>query len=225
MERPLRRAFLPVVIAALVVAACAQESTVTPAPTDSTVPSAVGSAEPSSPPAASGEPAGSPLPSAAVASEAPQPTDTPSPSPESSAAGADCSGSLDNRTFFEAIAGQVDWGVYCAVLPDGWFVQEGNFVLRDGGHMEITYKGPNGALLTLQEGNVCTSGVSACSPKDHEIGPSPFGDRDGTLVTLGDGQFAVYVDPGVFPSWSATGKGLDQATFASLVQALHRVSA
>ncbi len=135
-----------------------------------------------------------------------------------------CSGNHDNRVFFEAIAGQVSWAVYCAVLPTGWFVQAGSFSLRDGGRMEITYKGPNGALLTLDEGNVCAEGASSCAPQGQQLGTSAFGDRSGTLTALGsNGGYAVYVDPGVFPSWSAAGTGLDQATFAGLAAALYHV--
>jgi len=190
-------------------------------------------------PAASVAPSGAPAsPSAseAPASEAPPgsaiPSGAPTPAPGSTAlpsggtgGAADCSGSLDNRTFFESVAGEVTWAVYCAVLPDGWFVDTGNFTLRDGGQMDVAYKGPNGARFVLEEGSFCTSGVSACSPRNQSLGATPFGDLSGELVTLGgpaDG-FAVYVSPGVPPSWSATGTGMDQATFVSYVAALHRV--
>ncbi len=139
-------------------------------------------------------------------------------------AAAGCTGSHDNRIFFEAIAGQVAWSVYCAVLPQGWFVQTGSFSLRGGGRMEITYRGPNGALLSLQEGNICTPGASACAPQGEPLGTTAFGDRTGTLVALGaDGGYAVYVDPGSSPSWSAVATGLDQATFAGFAAALLRV--
>ncbi len=235
MERPLRRAFLPVLsaaVAAAILGAACTSSTGTPEPT---APAA--SAEPASPAAASPDTGTSaspapvdsqePLPTESAASESPaspEPAASPEPTPGPTEPATACSGSLDNRTFFEGVASQVQWAVYCAVLPQGWFVRDGQANYATGGHMEITYKGPNGALLTLEEGNVCTSGASACAPKDHEIGTVPYGDRQGTLVTLGDGGFAVYVEPGHYPSWSATGSGLDQGTFTSLVQALYHVS-
>jgi len=135
-----------------------------------------------------------------------------------------CSGNVSNRTFFETIAGQVDWDVYCAVLPARWNVDVGDFSLRDGGRMEVSYRGPDGARLTLQEGSFCTEGVSACSPRDKSLGEASFGDRTGGLVTLGpDMGFAVYVDPGQAPSWALTGTGMDQATFVDLAAALHRI--
>ncbi len=191
-------------------------------------------APPSSAPAgtaAASAPAGGPsagssppvVPASAGGSAPPSASQGPLDSGTATGASA-CSGNHDNRVFFEAIAGQVTWAVYCAVLPTGWFVQAGSFSLRDGGHMEITYKGPNGALLILDEGNVCAQGASGCAPQGQQLGTSAFGDQTGTLDALGSNDgFAVYVDPGAFPSWSATGTGLDQATFAGLAAALYRV--
>ena len=93
----------------------------------------------------------------------------------------------------------------------------------------MSYKGPGGARLVLQEGTYCTSGVSACSPHDHELGSASFGDRQGTLVDLGPSQpgdgYALYVNPGVSPpSWSATGTNVDQATFVAIAAAFLRVT-
>jgi hypothetical protein len=181
--------------------------------------------------ASAGAPAGasspgalpSSAPSSAGSSAVPSASQGPLDSGTATGASA-CSGSHDNRVFFEAIAGQVTWAVYCAVLPAGWFVQTGSFSLRDGGHMDITYKGPNGALLTLDEGAVCAQGAGGCTPQGQQLGTSAFGDRSGTLTALGSGDgYAIYVDPGAFPSWSVTGTGLDQATFAGLAAALYHV--
>ena len=47
-------------------------------------------------------------------------------------------------------------------------------------------------------------------------------ERDTHRPRVGAG-YAVYVDPGAFPSWSVTGTGLDQATFAGLAAALYHV--
>jgi hypothetical protein len=167
--------------------------------------------------AASGEPAS---PSAAPGSSG-QPTVPANPGETPGSAAAACSGSHDNRVFFAAIAGQVTWTVYCAVLPAGWFVDTGSFSLRDGGRMEITYKGPNGARFTLDEGNVCTAGASACGPRNSDLGAARFGDRSGSLVTTdGSGGLALYIDPGGFPAWTALGTGLDQPTFTSFAASL-----
>jgi hypothetical protein len=237
------------VTAALLFAACATTETISPTPSsggtgpsgsDGPLPSWLPSADPGASEAPSGgqtpepgtetaEPTGqtpepgmeTPEPGTAT----PEPTGEPSPAPTPGAGAAACTGTVDNRTFFEHIAGQVDWDLYCAVLPPHWFVDAGEFSLRDGGRMEVTYRGPGGARLTLQEGNFCTDGVSACSPKDQSLGEASFGSRGGGLVSLGPGDgFAVYVDPGQAPSWAATGTGLDQATFVAFAAALYLVA-
>jgi hypothetical protein len=229
----LRRTGVAIVLLALasLLAACGPSTSATPLPTVAPGASArpgasapaVTSAEPepSAPPEPSTEPAASEEPSAG--------TPVPSESPEASAeAGADaCTGSSENRDFFAAAAEAFTWDVYCAVLPDGWFVDTGTFRLADGGRLEVSYKGPDGQRIEISEGAWCTTGASACSPRDHEIGPARFGDLEGTLVTLGpavaDG-FAVYVDPGAAPSWAISGKGVDVDAFEAIAAALHRVS-
>lgn len=130
-----------------------------------------------------------------------------------------CTGNDANRGFYAALASSVAWSVYCAVLPTGWYVDKGGYELAGGGHLQITYKGPDGAHLALEEGVYCTDGASACAPRDQDLGPAKFGDLDGELVAVGD-AFAIYVDPGSSPSWQATGTGLDQATFVALSAAL-----
>ena len=135
-----------------------------------------------------------------------------------------CTGNVSNRTFFETIAGQVDWDVYCAVLPARWNVDVGDFSLRDGGRMRGRLQGSRRRPTHPAAGQLLHGGVSACSPRDKTIGDAPFGDRTGTLVTLGpDMGFAIYVDPGQAPSWALTGTGMDQATFVALAAALHRI--
>ena len=139
---------------------------------------------------------------------------------------ASCAGSAENRDFFAAAAEAFTWDVYCAVLPGDWFLDSGSYRLADGGTLVVTYKGPGGARIELQEGAFCTTGGSACSPRDHDLGTAPFGDRPGELVSMGpavsDG-FAIYVDPGAAPSWAITGTGMDRAAFEAIAAALHRV--
>ncbi len=152
------------------------------------------------------------------------PSAAPLPSASTLTGASACSGNHDNRTFFDEIAAQVSWDVYCAVLPSGWFVQTGSFSLRDSGRLEITYTGPNSASLSLQEGNFCSQGAGACAPHSTVLGSTAFGDRTGQFVSVGGG-YAVYVDPGDNPSWMASGHGLDQGTFVTLAAALHKVTA
>jgi hypothetical protein len=164
----------------------------------------------------------------------PQPVDSssaaPSGAPSINPSGAvvpasGCSGTAENRDFYAAAAAAVDWSVYCPVLPTGWFVESGSWRLANGGHLQVSYKGPNGARLMVQEGTYCTAGVSACSPHDHDIGPAAYGDMAGDLVDLGPDEpgdgYAVYVNPGSDPpSWSITGTNIDQAAFTAIAAAL-----
>jgi hypothetical protein len=124
---------------------------------------------------------------------------------------ASCSGSDENRDFFASMAAAVDWPVYCPVLADGWFVQEGQYRLADGGRLEIVYVGPQRAQITLDEGAFCTI-QGGCVPPGQDVGAAPFGDRDGTLVALDDGSWAIAVDREATLSWLLVVTGLDEAS-------------
>lgn len=115
------------------------------------------------------------------------------------------------------------WPVYCAVLPDGWFVDAGTFRLASGGRLDVTYRGPGDARLSLAEGNFCAgTDIEACAPRDAVIGPSPFGDREGELGRLANG-LVLDVDRGAIQSWRATGLGLSEEAFRAICAALLRV--
>lgn len=217
---------------ALVAAACG--ATPSASPSASRPPSAVpgGSGTPVASPDTPGSPApGETTPTPAdTPAASPAPTPGPSAEPPTAPPGDDgtstCAGSAENRDFFAAAAEAFTWDVYCAALPDGWFVHTGSYRLADGGSLVISYRGPGDAWIELREGAFCTEGASACSPRDHELGPAAFGDRSGTLVTLGPNEsdgFAIYVDPGAAPSWSITGKGMDSASFEAIAAALLRM--
>ena len=48
-----------------------------------------------------------------------------------------------------------------------------------------------------------------------------FGDREGIFVDgPADADFAVYVNPGLNPSWIALGKGMSAETFKTLTAGL-----
>jgi hypothetical protein len=153
------------------------------------------------------------------------PLETPSapPTPSSPApGGAGCTGSVGNRDFFASVAASVQWTVYCAVLPDGWFIESGNYRLRSQGQMRVAYRGPDGAHLELSEGAFCT-GANGCVPNGQASGSAMFGDLEGTGYDLDGGGLAIVVDPGAVISWLAIGGNLDQPTFQALVAELHRV--
>jgi len=223
---------------AISAAGCGSTSTTSPAgsPASSVATGAsTASAETTTPPGQQGsaalatDPTGTSDPSV-------EPTTAPSAAPSAAASGdappsddagaAMCAGSAENRDFFAAAAQAFTWDVYCPVLPADWFVDTGSFRLADGGTLVVAYKGPGGERIELQEGAYCTTGGSACSPRDHDLGTAPFGDLRGELVSLGpdvsDG-FAIYVDPGAAPSWAITGTGMDRAAFQAIAAALLRV--
>jgi hypothetical protein len=201
---------LPLLFLAVIVMAACGGATATASPSDAPESSAPTSEappnqetiEPSTPEPSTPEPASSELPSAEPETPEPDPTDLP-------ASAAACTGNEENVAFFAEFARVVDWAVYCPVLPDGWFVGTGQWRQAEGGRLEISYRGPGGAGLMLQEGSFCP-GEGDCVPVGDEIGSTAFGDRDGTLVAT-DGGWTVVVDRGEQPSWLLTVSGVGQA--------------
>lgn len=205
---------------ALLVAACGNIATRSPAP----------SAPPATP-----SPRGEPLPtdgSTDVPTEAPTgeatepptgepslaPTDTPAPSAGDAAA---CGGSEENRAFYAAVAEAVTWDVYCAVLPAGWFVDTGSFRLAGGGRLEIAYKGPDGQRIEIRQGAFC-AGDDDCIPGGPDAGTASFGDRPARLVDVGGGAWLVVAEGGAV-NWEAKGIRMDGPTLAGHTAAFARV--
>ena len=228
--RPARSLFLPLVTgAALLVGGCIDQGTSSPAasiaPTTAPL-SSPGSplASPSTPASAIASAATPAPPSETPSAAAPSPT--PSDSLPSSSAGAgsigDCTGTQDNRDFYAAVAAAVAWPVYCPSITGRWSVITGSYRLAGGGHMDISYKGPNDARIELHEGAFCTD-ANGCVPPGSESGDAAFGDLPGTLVELDDGRVAVVVARGERQSWLAIGSGLDATTFASITAGLIRL--
>jgi hypothetical protein len=150
---------------------------------------------------------------------------TPTASPKSGiGAGLPCSATAENKDFFAAAAGAMPWDVYCAVLPARWRVGGGGGVYSadHGGMLGISYEGPDGGMLSLNEGAYCTTGAADCSPRGAVIGPAAFGDRVGTLYEYKDG-YVLYVNPGTSRAYALIGSGLDEASFRSIGSALYKV--
>lgn len=146
------------------------------------------------------------------------PNASPSPAPDAA-----CTVSDDNPAFFAAAAIVMDWDVYCAVLPPGWFLQSGRYRQANGGFLEVSYSASGGRTLALREGGFCGDS-GGCVPAGSEIGAATFGGVAGTLVSGTDGSWAVVVAKGEALSWLAVGTGMDEATFRALAGALHRVA-
>ncbi len=201
---------------ALLVAACGNTATRTPAPpTGSATPAPSGETVPTDEPtdAPTEQPTGG-------ATEPPtgepslEPTETPAPSAGGAAA---CSGNDGNRDFFAAVAKAVTWDVYCAVLPAGWFVDTGEFRLAGGGKMEIAYKGPGGLRIEMREGNYC-AGDDHCIPTGPDAGTAFFGDRPARLLDVGGGAWLVVAEGGDV-NWEARGTGMDGPALAGFTAA------
>ncbi len=155
----------------------------------------------------------------------PAPTVATSAAPPTGQAGsADaCSGTDDNRAFFAGAAKAFAGPVYCAVLPSGWFVVDGEYRRSTrGGWLFIIYRGPGDARFELHEGAFCND-ADGCVPDGPELGSAAFGDRSGTLVNAGNGRYAIVVDRGDNPSWLALGDNLDVEVFKALAADLVRV--
>ena len=157
-----------------------------------------------------------------------KPTGTPTEAPSTAAgatptpgavAASDCTGTAANRTFYGSTAAAVHWTVYCPVLPSGWYVDGGLYRLAGGGRLVITYRGPAGARFTLDEGAWCTD-AAGCLPSGTDAGQTAFGDRQGTLIVMDGGSFAIAVDAGHSISWQLAGDGLDEATVRAFGAAL-----
>jgi len=150
----------------------------------------------------------------------PTPTATPAATPTEAASASPsagdpvdaCTGNDGNRTFYGEAAANLDWPVYCPALPARWFVTTGSYSGIGVGRLEISYKGPSGATLSLQQGAFC-SDADGCVGTGTDSGDAAFGDQTGTLIVLDDGGYALVVARGASPGWLAIGKGLDEATF------------
>lgn len=117
------------------------------------------------------------------------------------------------------MAAAVDWVVYCPVLPDGWFVEDGHYRLAGGGWMEIVYDGPASARLTLLQGALGDA-AGGCHPPGTEAGPATFGDQTGILVDVATGGWAVVVDRGETVCWVVVTTEVDEATTRSIAEDL-----
>jgi hypothetical protein len=208
--------FLFLAVASVVILAACQSGP-TSGPTGTSVP--LESPVASDVPAGSGEPTGPP-PGSPAPTANPGATGAPGGTNDPAVPSAACSGSDANREFYRQAAASMAWPVYCAALPDGWFLETGAYRLADGGRLEATYRGPGDVHLAIVEGNVCAgSDVDACAPRDALIGPSAFGDREGELGRFANG-LVLDLDRGASPSWRATGLGLSEEAFRELCAAL-----
>jgi hypothetical protein len=220
----MRASVLVAAAAVLVIAATACTSaapspiyvytTATPRPTGTPTPIATPTPTPTP------VPTDTPVPGSPTPSPTAKPTPTQSIGPKGPAGS--CSGDAEKQAFFADAANKLPFPVYCGALPGGWIFSSAGYTQPNGGVLNITYKGPNGAKVDIQEGAFCLVSASACSAHVKVLGTAKFGDMAGTLDTLGSG-FVVYVAPGTARGYTATGTGLAQGAFSGIVVALVKV--
>jgi hypothetical protein len=200
---------------------------VTPTPT--AAPSATDTITPTPSPTSSPTIAPTPV---VVGSPTASPVDPPSagpsssPSPVSAATAAPstvCAGTASNKSFWARVAKNLSWAVYCPVLPAGWAVKSGTYDAGSPGDVLITYAGPGGATLRIQEGGYCVTGAATCAPHISEITTASIGDLGGTLDAVAGG-FAIFVNPGTRLAYAITGTGLGQDAFVAIAAAMVRVA-
>ena len=210
----------------LVLAACGQATTTSrpTAPSEPPITSPLDTPAPAAPSAAEpGSEGPTEAPPATAEPATREPVATPEPEPTVGAgAVSSCSGSDENRDFFASMAAAVNWTIYCPVLGDGWFVDDGRYRLAGGGWLEIGYDGPGDARLILRQGAFCESS-DGCVPTGQDAGTTDFGDRTGMLIADEDGTWAVVVDRGANPSWLLVVDGLGQAAVRTIASRLRAV--
>lgn len=200
----------------------APAATATRAPAASaTTPASAPATRPPATPAPTAAPSTAAPTAAPAATPTPVPAATPTSAPAVSANG--CTGSAANKTFFASNSPKVAFNVYCAVLPSGWFLNSGSYTAGNGGSFSIGYKNNAGNQFDLKEGFWCQGVPIECGPYDTAIGTANYGDMQGQLGKKG-AQFVLYVKAGQNPAWSATGTGIDEATFRSFASALLKVA-
>ena len=173
-------------------------------------------------------PTPSPTPTASPTNVAtPTLVSSPTAAPHAAAVPAStCSGSAGNKAFWAQVSPLMSWDVYCAILPSGWGVSAspgGGYDQSSGGSLYMSYSGPDGETIRLDEGAFCTTDSTTCA-SGTALGTARFGDLPGSLYSLSGGSFAVYVNPGTSKGYSLKGSGISRSAFVSLAAALARVA-
>ena len=209
----------------------------TPTPTPTATPTPKATASPTPTLAATDTssatlPAPSPTPAGSATAAASGPAATAAP-------GDACSGSATTKAWWTTAANQVGPAIYCGIVSGSWYFNGASDTWGSKGTVVALYQTSGGAKIVLLEGAFCLTSAAACSPHDSTIGAAKFGDLNGTLYTCGTSHgclsnpqypigagagLTIYVNPGAVAAYTATGRGVDQATFVAIVGALVRVA-
>jgi hypothetical protein len=169
------------------------------------------------------------------ASQGPEATPTPAGARPTGVAVAatTCTGTSQFTDLFAEAAAQEPFDVYCAVLPDEYWIKSGSYTLPNGGNVTIEYVNARGFKLALEEGNVCPDGLSACGVNGAPSGTIRLGDLTADLYATAmpvdsAGTIEVYMafaQAGAGRMYGLTGYGMSQATFVELAATLVKVAA
>ena len=146
---------------------------------------------------------------------------TPTPAASPTSAAAVCTGSAENQAWFVDAASDLDFDVYCAVLPSGWWLDSASYVLPAGGYLEAEYKNSGGAELGVREGGWCPPGY-ACIGPGATIGPASFDGLAGTLY-LNNTTYTLQVGTYADPAYLMIGHGMSQDQFVAWAAAMLKV--
>ena len=215
-RHPLALAACVALLIGAISGACGGGQTETTAPSDAAPTGAPAVAPTGTPPASQPAPLPTPAetetPAETPVAASEGPPSSPSDTPGTAAA---CSGSDNNRDFFIDAAAALSFDVYCPALPRGWFVETGEYTLRNGGMLAITYHGPAGAAIDLLETGPCAPDDD-CMPAGTEEGEAAFATRPATVVALGDGRLMIVAEASREGQWSITGTGLDEPALTKI---------
>jgi hypothetical protein len=192
-------------------------TTATPAPTAPPTPIATPTPTPTPTPAPTDTPVpGSSVPASAAPSSAPSATLTAAPVASGGPASA-CSGASkpDNAAFWASTANHEPFTVYCGVVPGPYPFVTANSTFGSTGLLTATYQTTGGGRIDVSEGTF------AAAAHTGSLGSAKFGDLSGSLYSTGSG-FVIYV-AGTH-AYQATGTGVSQAAFVSIVAAMVKVA-
>jgi hypothetical protein len=108
-------------------------------------------------------------------------------------------------------------------MPGGWIFAAASYTQPNGGLLTVSYKSSAGGVIAIQEGAFCTTSAAACAPHDKALGAAKFGDLSATLDSVGANLVIYAGTPGTTRAYTATGTGVAQGTFTSIVAGLVKV--
>lgn len=224
---PCSSARLAAVLLALSAAGCNGAGQTAPGATGTAAQAAAGTVAP--------DPSVTAAPTPAATAAAPTPTPTRAqtaaatrPSPAQANSPAMCTGMPGWWDTFADQAASMRFGVYCAVLPEGWKLS--TWSAMEGLVIDVEYKrSADAAIVRLREGVFCGDG--SCLPAGSTLlRPAWFGDLEGGLYMIGPDpggsgapMYGVVVGQGTSVAYEISGRTSVPDVMAAFAAATARV--